>query len=114
MGMHVTGLTTETSAVKLCTIVQIWGVICASIGVVNRNMDNIRSNEICNSNGGAIQTRHRISQKMLPSMCLRPHNCLILSTIRSVAKLLCRFPAKRNVPGAHGSWHINVISFNSA
>ena len=33
MGMHVTGLTTDTSAVKLCTIVCIWGVICASIGV---------------------------------------------------------------------------------
>ena len=34
MGMHVTGLTTETSAVKLCTIVRLCGVICASIRVV--------------------------------------------------------------------------------
>ena len=31
-------------------------------------------------------------------MCLRPHDRHIWSTIRSVAKLLCPIPAKRNLP----------------
>ena len=32
MGMHVTGLTSDNSAAKLCWIVCIWGLICVSIG----------------------------------------------------------------------------------
>mgnify|MGYP001795275240 CR=1 FL=1 len=32
MGMHVTGLTSDSSAAKLCAIVCIWGFICMLIG----------------------------------------------------------------------------------